>query len=304
MAKRKYLALLTLLPRIASASPWLPSEGEYVFISSAYIADKTSIKHLKTESKAHYTIEQEIKALEADKHKYLDNTNLTPEAIANRMKAIDGRIQNLRNLQSRFSSYYPRRTLSQSLEYGINDRYSLNFKGFSQLKKNFIGKERSNIGFEAGLKIKLKQAEKYIVSMQPSVGIHRNGVGGDHMIGEVRLLLGRSTKHKMGKAFNTMEIAPGFAGKLFECHMDYTTGIETKRGTILTLQTYNSFRPKAHKIYKQTSLEQFSIAKPIMISNYDRLNKVTLQVGYFHEFSISARKAIISGVQFSIWMQI
>lgn len=303
MAKRKYLALATLLPHLASASPWLPEEGEYILISSGYIADKTSEKRLNAESKAYYTIEQEIQAMEAGRSQYSSSDKLTQEAVANRMNAIDGKIQNLRKLQSCASNYYPLRTLSQSIEYGINDKYSINFKAFSQLKENFVGMELSDTGFAIEPKIKLKQSEKYIISVQPAIGVNRDGLGKDYILGEMRLLFGRATKHKLGKAFNTLEIAPGFARKSFECHMDYTTGIETKSGMILTLQTYNSFRPKASKIYKQTSLEQLSIAKPIMIS-YDSHSKITLQVGYFHEFSISARKAITSGVQFSIWVQI
>jgi hypothetical protein len=288
----------------AIASPWLPDEGRYLYISSGYIFDKTSIKTLKQESKIYYALEQDIVYLERKKKDYESDKNLTSEAKANRAKKIDDQIKNIRRIKDYFSNYYTRRTISQSVEYGVNPFYSFGAKVISQEKVNFLGHSRSNIGAALFQKIKLKQTDKYIASLQPLISIERDIYSLERASAELRLLLGKTKKHRFGKAFDTIEIAPGISKGAFECKIDYTTGLELKNGTILMLQTYNSFRPKANKVYRQTSLEQFSIAKPLELENHTNSKKVTLQLGYFKELSISARKTISSGFQLSLWVEV
>jgi hypothetical protein len=305
MAQGKYLVILLLLAHSIQASPWLPDEGRYIYIGSSYITGKASEKVSQKESKLYYQLEQDAVYLEKEKSKYLSDKNLTDQARANRIKEINDRIKNIKRLQDNFLNYYPKRTISHSIEYGVSRNYSFGAKITSNHKLNFLGHSRDNTGVALFQKIKLKQTDRYIVSLQPLVSVEREGVHSTEKVsGELRLLLGESKKHKLGKTFNTIEIAPGIARTTLQYSLNYTTGIEIKSGILLMLQTYNSFRPKVHKIYKQTSLEQFSIAKPIEIGNSANPCKVTLQLGYFQEFSVSARKSIASGIQFSIWAEI
>ncbi len=288
----------------ALASPWLPQKNQYQYITSAYFMDKKSIKTLKKESKVYYVAEQEIFALESTKEEYKNDPNLTKEAVQNRITEIDGRVKNLRRIQSYFSDYYSKTTASQYVEYGISDNSSMGAKVFYQTKGDFAGRHRDNIGFELFQKFKVWQNDKYTVSFQPLVGMHRDIFNNENIYGELWILGGKTKITKFGKTFDIVAIGAGASRQSPQYKAYYTKGLEMDNGIMLLLQTYNSFKPKVHKIYKQTSLEQFSVAKPAVVSIFSVQSKITMQIGYFQEFSISAKKSIGSGVQLSIWVEI
>jgi hypothetical protein len=194
--------------------------------------------------------------------------------------------------------------MSQSVEYGVNTNYSVFIKALLQKQKSFAKHVRSNFGFELATKIKIKQTAKYIVSLQPTMTIYQRFAAEDEVSGALGLLLGSAGKYKFGKTFHAVEFMPAISKNAWQCNLQYTSGIETQHGTVLMLQTDNSFRPKANKLYRQTSIERLSIAKPVHISNHAQHITMTLQLGYFNELSVSARRSLTSGVQCAIWIQI
>lgn len=293
-----------LQPTIVVASPWLPKKGEFKSTSSIYITDKPTLKAFAKESQViSVKINREIALLEQEKYIFSKDPRLTPEAKANRITMNNQKIHNLKMYQSYMRKYYPKRQYSQSLEYGVSDKYSLGFKIISTDERDFNNEHRSYDWFQLSQKIKIYQNAKYMISVQPSMMIYKSLDSMDDFAAEMRFLMGRVTKHKLGKVFNNVEIAHGVASGSQTIDLNYTIALETKRGNIIMLQSFNHFQPKADKFYQNTTLDQISIAKPVIMDNYGASKKFTLQVGYFNECSISARKIINRGLLVSIWAE-
>ncbi len=290
-----------LQPTIAFASPWLPKKGEYKSTSSLYITDKSDLKAFAGESEKYYR--KMAKINNCNQEKYIVNKNklLTAEAKANRIRELDQKIHNAQEDQKYLRKYYPKRQYLQELEYGVSDKYSLGFKVISTDEINFNNNHRMYNWFQLSQKIKIYQNAKYMISVQPAMMIYKSPNCEDDFAAEVRFLIGKITKHKLGKVFNNVEVAHGIAGGSQTVDLNYTSGLETKRGNIIMLQSFNHFQTEANNIYKNTALNQISIAKPFVIDNYGAQKKITLQVGYFNEVSISARRVINRGLLVSIW---
>lgn len=293
-----------LQPAIVRASPWLPKKGEYKSTGYLYITDKPTLKAFADESQAHdLFFNKKIALLERAKYTFNNDSRLTAEAKANRIIMIDQEIHNLKTDQSYMRKYYPKRQYSQMLEYGVSDKYSIGFKVISTDEKSFNNRYRNYNWAQLFQKIKIYQNAKYMLSVQPSMMIYKSPGHLDDFAAEMRFLVGKVTKHKLGKVFNNVEIAHGVASGSQTVDLNYTTALETKRGNIIMLQSFNHFQPKADKIYQSTTLDQISIAKPFIIDNYGAQKKITLQVGYFNEFSIRVRKIINRGLLVSIWAE-
>lgn len=293
-----------LAPLIVLASPWLPEKGRFKVSSSVYITDDAALKAFKNESEVSAVIiNAEITRLNQERYAFNNDPKLTDEAKANRNRMIDQEIYNLETDQSYMRSHYPKRQFSQMLEYGVNDKYSLGFKVISTDEVNFLNKHRTYDWFQLFQKIKIYQNAKYMFSVQPAIMVYKSPGCSDDFAAEMRFLFGKVKKHKWGKTFNNIEFAHGVTGGSQIFDLNYTTALESKRGNILMFQSFNHFQPKADKIYQKTTLEQISIAKPFIIDNYGASKKVTLQAGYFYEFSISAAKLINRGLLISLWLE-
>ena len=304
----RYIVLLIfcclLEPSIVLTSPWLPEKGKFKASSSIYITDNEASKAFKEESKVSAVmINAAIARLNQERYHYNNDPNLTAEAKANRNKMIDQAIHNLKTDQSYMRRHYPKRQYSQMLEYGVNDKYSLGFKVISVDEVNFLNKHRTYDWFQLFQKIKIYQNRKYMLSVQPSIMVYKSPGCSDDFAAEMRFLFGKVKKHKWGKTFNNIEFAHGVAGGSQVFDLNYTTALESKRGNILMFQSFNHFQPKADRIYQKTTLEQISIAKPFIIDNYGVSKKITLQAGYFYEFSISSAKLINRGLLISLWLE-
>jgi hypothetical protein len=305
MAKGKYLILiLNFYIHSTLASPWLPREGQFIHSISTDIIDQGALKLLQQESLLYYAIEQKIALVEQSKMRYLNDPNLTQEALEHRLKEVSDIKQNLKQIQGEYPSFYATKTTVQSLEYGASDKYSLSFKAISQSLENFLGKERSSNGFEASLKFKIRETKRYVVALEPVVAIYNKSAESDDLMLAMGLLFGEAKLYKFGKRFNAVELSYGIKRDSWIFRADYTSGIETKNGTLLMLQSYNTQRSMTHKVYAQTSREQFAIAKPIIMNNASKISQMTLQAAYFHECSLSARKVITQGVQLSLWINL
>jgi hypothetical protein len=296
---------LLLAPSIVLASPWLPEKGKFKVSSSIYITDDHALKSFQQESKVRAVIiNAAIARLNQERYVFNHDPKLTAEAKANRNQMIDQEIKNLKTDQSYMRLYYPKRQFSQMLEYGVNDKYSLGFKVISVDEVNFITKHRTYDWFQLFQKIKIYQNVKYMFSVQPSIMIYKSPGCVDDIAAEMRFLFGKVKKCKWGKTFNNIEFAHGVAGGSQVFDLNYTTALESKRGNILMFQSFNHFQPKANKMYQKTTLEQISIAKPFIIDNYGASKKITLQAGYFYEFSISAAKLMNRGLLIALWLEI
>ncbi|MES2214606.1 MAG: hypothetical protein V4485_01105 [Pseudomonadota bacterium] len=286
------------------ASPWLPEVGQYTYITNFNFVDSVTIQRLKVESRTYYAFEQDILFLYGRRYEYENDDKLTPEAKAHRVQKVDEQILNTRRKQANVRKDYPLRFISQSVEYGICENHSLALKVISQMQNKFIHSSRENLGFELSHKTKLFETNKYIISLQPMFAAYKNSSSIDDVSGSLALLVGRTEKTKFGKTLNLASLAPGLSKDSWYFNIDYTTGLETKNGALILLQTYNRFRPKASKLYNQTSTEQFSLAKSLYLGSSANPVKATVQIGYFNELSIRAQRSLASGVQFAIWLQL
>lgn len=311
MVKKQYIipsiikiCLLLLTISNAYASPWLPEEGRFQYIIDFHTANTSSNKESIKNSKHYYLLEREIHELENLRTEYNNSKGLTNEAKNNRNIEINQKIHNIRRIQSFTEGYYPTKLLGQSIEYGVSNNVSLFCKIFNQTKRNFVGSQKKYSGFEIGPKFRIKKWGRNILSIQPTFGIHYKPGIKDQKFGQIKFLFGKYKYTTLGKTFDAIEIAPTLSKSSWECAIDYTTGLERENGLILMIQSSNKLRPKANKLYQKTSSLQFGVAKGILLSNDIKQNKITLQIGYLREFSVSARRSLMSGVKIAAWINI
>lgn len=299
------LPFVLLMPNISAADPWLPGEGKYKFCSSLYISSDKSYRSLNNESKTYYDMDLLIYRLNKIRDFYQNDPRLTSEAKIHRLQDIDQNIEQVKLAQSKSIKYHPRRIFSEMIEYGISDKHSAGLVLIHGPEKNYRGRKRSFTGMQIFQKTRLYSTRKRILSIQPSLTIYQreDDKEGEEYV-ELRFLGGKVTKSKIGKVFHNIEIAPGWSKNALSFNLDYTIGLETKRNIIFMFQSFNFFEPRGTKIYNQRVISQISVAKPFFVDSVSGAKKITLQVGYFHEHSISAKRSINEGMLASLWLEI
>lgn len=300
-----FLILISTPIIMVNADPWLPEKGKYKFCGTSYISSDKSYKLLSAESKAYYDMDILIMELYQERQFYQNNPKLTAEAKAHRAEDIDQAISQVKAAQEKLIKYYPKRIFSQRIEYGITDRNSVGLNFIEGPEKTYIGRKRKFTGVQIFHKTSLYQTKRRILSIQPSLTMYKreNDREGE-FYAEIRFLGGKVTKAKLGKVFHNIEIGPGWSKDALSYNLDYTVGLETNSNIIFMLQSFNSFEPRSTRIYQQRVINQISVAKPFIIDNVSQDKKFTLQVGYFNEQSISARRNINEGILVSLWLEI
>lgn len=295
-----YIPIITVF-----ADPWLPEKGRYKFCGSAYIASNAKYESLSEESKQYYYLEKFIVQLYDVRSNYQKDNNLTEQAKAHRIQDIDQIIASSKAEQRKLIKYYPKRIFSQRIEYGITERNSLGLNLIEGPEKTYIGRKRHFTGVQILHKTSLYRTQKRILSVQPSITIYQREHDKEgEFYAELRFLSGKVTKSKLGKTFHNIEISPAWSKDSLSFNLDYTVGLEGNSNIIFMLQSFNSFEPRATIVYKQRVINQISVAKPLLLDSICSNTKLTLQVGYFNEQSISARRSINEGMLVSLWLEI
>ncbi len=341
MAKRKYLkpykfTFLLLINLHASnifASAWLPKVGKYRYSISTSILDKRSHNFKRNKRELYLEIEQGLDSL----HNDLENANQLSadprnQAVAERDIAIIKKdIAKLQAELADLTFYQDHQLITSYIEYGATENCSLGIKGLHKQNKfvetKYTNAKATSYDKEAEIfaKFKLFQNQKYIVSVQPQIAIRNHSYNRSKTFQEIALLMGtsqeRTPKHRFDKVKETFcEVALSFGSCLSRnCSGEnfYTAsiseGIKLPYGFMASNYTKYTFRKNAEEVYKKTIYNQMSIAKEFNLSTSklpfkaarERKNnnyKLTVQLGYFWDQSLTKKAYQISGSVFSVWI--
>ncbi len=282
-----------------NASAWLLEEGRYRYSININNVDKASKKEKKKREIFAQDLEEKLQQLEAS------NRQLNPNS--RRYKRLSKRIKKLRQGIAELSSYQDERLTSGSVEYGISDNQNFGIH-FLFKEDKFIG--RKSFTEEAGLfyKLKLFQENDFVISLQPKIFVSKDKGCREEFFAEFSLLSGMSKQIYSATVFNQNTVSIGhylnYLGyKKRYYNVSTSEGIKFENGFMLVSFTKYHNRQDYGYIYEKTVYEQLSVAKIIKFDNVGK-NFLTTQIGYFWDRSLSNKKYKISGITFSVWLDV
>lgn len=285
----------------ATAEAWLPEKDHFTFNASIDVVDELSLKNSRRISERYYEFQKAIDETIPEYYQELimelgnSNRQQIIDAKNNRLQDMREDIENAKKHQSNLEPYYQKRSIARSIEYGLTSNQSFGLKANYLIKENFNKDTVNGNDIEAFHKFKLYQDKKYIISVQSLIGKRKRYLKDKEQYGELRLMVGKTSKNKEGKIFYCTEIGyRQFNSSKSSIHLDNTIRIETKAGIILTAQALSTFSPKEPSVLRNRLLKKFSIGKIIKFRD-DEYKRVTLQVGYFSEYSFAAKHDLYSG---------
>ncbi|MFY9589936.1 hypothetical protein OTR29_04160 [Rickettsia endosymbiont of Halotydeus destructor] len=175
-------------------------------------------------------------------------------------------------------------------------------------KEKFNGKKTFNEEAALFYKLKLFQKNNFVLSLQPKIFVSKNKNCKEEFFAEISLLSGISEKIYSATVFNQNTFSIGhyinYIGyKKIYINTSTTEGIKFANGFMLVNFTKYHTRQDYGYIYTETVYEQLSVAKIIKLDNVGK-NFLTTQLGYFWDQSLSNKKYKISGITFSLWLDI
>ncbi|MCC8368946.1 MAG: hypothetical protein LN573_02555 [Rickettsia endosymbiont of Oxypoda opaca] len=175
-------------------------------------------------------------------------------------------------------------------------------------KEKFNGKKTFNEEASLFYKLKLFQENDFVLSLQPKIFVSKNKGRAEEFFAEISLLSGMSEKIYSASVFNQNTVSVGhylnYLGyKKRYYNVSTTEGVKFENGFMLVSFTKYHNRQDYGYIYEKTVYEQLSVAKIIKFDNVGK-NFLTTQLGYFWDQSLSNKKYKISGITFSIWLDI
>ncbi|MCC8371634.1 MAG: hypothetical protein LN568_02610 [Rickettsia endosymbiont of Pseudomimeciton antennatum] len=220
-------------------------------------------------------------------------------------------IQSLERTSREISSYQDQLMRIFAIEYGVNNNQNLGIQLLYKENK-FQGSNDMNYlsnNKEIGIfyKIKLFQDAHRVVSVQPRIYITQDGCEQQFSY-ELLLLSAISKKVRTISVFAEGILSFGQNlnspyGKRSHYSFSMSKGVEFQNGIMLVSFTKYYNRRNYGNIYNKTLYNQLSVAKKIKFGNLKK-NSLTTQIGYFLDKSLIKQRYKISGVIFSIWMDI
>ena len=192
--------------------------------------------------------------------------------------------------------------LKENQSFGLNLSYKQN--SFSSSKSSFTSPAKI---VEFFYKYCMFQSNHHILSVQPKFIINNNYKNNAEIYSELSLFFGTSYNIRKNEFFiemglNNINGIYGNYRKKKEYSVSISEGIKMPKGWMLLHYTKYNFRNDANPVYKTTLYQQLSIAKEVNLGNMK--NELTIQVGYFKDQSLKRRRYKITGLVFSIWLEI
>ncbi|WP_375318530.1 hypothetical protein [Candidatus Tisiphia endosymbiont of Oplodontha viridula] len=224
-------------------------------------------------------------------------------------------IQSLERTSREISSYQDQLMRILAIEYGVNNNQNLGIQLLYKENK-FQGSNDMNYlsnNKEIGIfyKIRLFQDVSRVVSVQPRIYMAQDGC--EQLFSYELLLLSAISKKIRTILGETSVFAEGILsfgqdlnnpyGKRSHYSFSISKGVEFQNGIMLVSFAKYYNRTNYGNIYNKTLYKQLSIAKKIRFGNLKK-NSVTTQIGYFVDKSLIKQRYKISGVIFSIWLDI
>ncbi|XVN41921.1 MAG: hypothetical protein RCO49_09050 [Rickettsia endosymbiont of Argas persicus] len=168
----------------------------------------------------------------------------------------------------------------------------------------FLHKKNTSLEASIYYKFKLYEDKDFVISTQPKILMAKN----KNFIGKISLLTGTSKNIRSVTIFNQNVFSLGHSINNLDSkkmHYSFSTceGIKLKNGIMLTSFTKYHTRQNYGLVYDNSVYEQLGIAKIINL-NEESKKTLTTQIGYFWDRSLSNKKYRISGVSFSVWMDV
>ncbi|WP_341789444.1 hypothetical protein [Rickettsia endosymbiont of Polydrusus tereticollis] len=293
------MVFIILSTNKVNASAWLLEEGRYRYSINVSNVDKASKKEKKQREVFAREIKEEIEQLEMYAGQLKANS---PD-----YKKILKRIKKLRQAARQLPPYQEEWFTSGAIEYGITDNQNFGVH-FLFKKEKFNGKKTFNEEASLFYKLKLFQENDFVLSLQPKIFVSKNKGRAEEFFAEISLLAGMSEKIYSASVFNQNTVSIGhylnyFGYKKRYYNVSTTEGVKFKNGFMLVSFTKYHNRQDYGYIYEKTVYEQLSVAKIIKFDNVGK-NFLTTQLGYFWDQSLSNKKYKISGITFSIWLDV
>jgi len=288
----------------AHSSAWLIDEGSYRYRATIGTIDKKSkitkkIRadiYLKTQRKLEY-LKEHIKLVK----KF--------SALYNK---IFREIQFLERITKELTTYQDELIKIIAIEYGVNQEqnfgiellYKQNrFQGSKDINYSSSDKEISLF-----YKIKLLQWGNRIITVQPKIQMTTSANGQSQFFYELLLLTGISRHSSIASIFAESSFGVGKELNNLYTRRSYysfstTEGVEFKNGLMFVSFIKYYIRKNYGNIYDKTVYNQLSIAKKINFSTSKNKN-ITTQIGYFWDKSLINQNYQISGLIFSLWINV
>ncbi len=301
-----FLCIISVANKVYG-SAWLIDSGKYRYMVTTSTIDKSSENIKQIRADLFLQIQRKLAYLK-ERIKLVNNSS----ALYNKLFY---QIQSLERTSREISSYQDQLMRIFAIEYGINNNQNLGIQLLYKENK-FQGTHDMNYlsnNKEIGIfyKIKLFQNVHRVVSVQPRIYITQDGY--QQQFSYELLLLSAISKKIRTISGKTSVFAEGILsfgqslnnpyGKRSHYSFSMSKGIELQNGIMLVSFTKYYNRRNYGNIYNKTLYSQFSIAKKIRFGNLKK-NSLTTQIGYFVDKSLIKQHYKISGVIFSIWMDI
>lgn len=286
------------------ASAWLIEEEHYKYIATVGCIDQSSRSlqqlranlYIETYRNLQY-LEQQIKLVNKS------------SALYNKLAK---QIYYLYQAAEKLSAYQEDFFQTLTVEYGVSKKHNLGLqlfyknKAFQKTNKvnNFLTANEISLFY----KINLLHNTNRILSIQPKIYMLPSVNNNSEWLYELLLLAGISKTVSSTLIF--IEHAIGFASsarKACDRKQNYslatTEGIKLSNGIMLTSYSKYTVRRGYGNIYSKTLYIQLSIAKSIH-SNRMLYNNLVTQIGYFCDKSLVNKNYRLSGLVFSIWIEL
>lgn len=227
-------------------------------------------------------------------------------------KKLFTQISRLEHTSQELTAYPEVFSRAFSVEYGISKNQNIGLQFFykdNQLQgTQYKSKTLSSEEISTFYKIKLFQNNSHIISFQPKLTIAQYDSKRQFFY-ELLLCSGTSKIKGNVSVFTDKSVAFGQSlplGREAERYyaVSATKGIKFNNGIMLVnFVKYYIRRKNYNDIYNKTIYNQLSIAKHIKFGNLKQ-NSLIAQIGYFSDKSLVKSNYKVSGVTFSMWIDI
>ena len=285
------------------ASAWLIPEGHYRYTTTLGIIDSNSrqLQYLRANL---YIETYRILQYLQERIKLVNRSSALYNKLSHQIILLKHNAQKLAAYQESIFS-------TLLIEYGVNKKHNF---GMQIFYKNNTFQRTSNINnfwsnneMSLFYKINLFQNANYLLTIQPKLYLSHHSNCPSELLYELLLLAGMSKTIANFLIFAeqsfgfTKDINSPYKKQIYS--ITTTEGIKFASGIMLTSYSKYSIRTGYGNIYNQSLYTQLSVAKDIRF-NSNRYSNFTALIGYFWDRSLINKSYKLSGLVFSIWLDI
>ncbi|WP_375326435.1 hypothetical protein [Candidatus Tisiphia endosymbiont of Nemotelus uliginosus] len=299
-----FIALfIIIVANTGYGSAWLIEPGQYRYTLTVSNIDKNSKQMKQERADLRLAVEKQLESLK-EQLKFATKSSAFYKKLLNQIKLLERTSQEL-------TGYQEERNRIISVEYGINNIHNIGFQllykdyqfqGTQYKSPTLISEEIS-----AFYKIKLFANNNHIISIQPKVTVIQHN-SSQQFSYEILLLSGTSQTKGSIVVFTDssftfgQNLYPMKQGQKYYA-VSATKGIKLNNDIMLVnFVKYYISSKNYNAIYNKTIYNQFSIAKHVKFGNLKQ-HSLIAQIGYFSDRSLIKSNYKISGVTFSIWIE-